>query len=64
MLTKIVGSYRVGFDNLLAQTILVSMWINISATDSEEIQNTELMETANYCSTCLFRQNTALTFVM
>ena len=32
------------------------MCINISATDSEVIQNMELMGAANYCSTCLSLQ--------
>ena len=38
MLTKIVGSYCACFDNLLAQTIIAGMRINIDATNSEAIQ--------------------------
>ena len=63
MLTKIVGSYCVIFDDLLAQAIIVGMWININATNSKETQRMpELMAAANYCSTCLLRQNNSINF--
>lgn len=63
MLTKIIGSCCVGFDNLLAPTIIVGKRININATNSEETQKMpELMAAANYCNTCLLRQNNSINF--
>lgn len=60
---KIIGSYCAGFDNLLAQTVIVGMRINIDATNSEETQMMpELMAAANYCSTCLLRQKNIINF--
>ena len=62
-LAKIIGSSCVGFDNLLAQTVIVGMRINIDATNSEETQMMpELMAAAKYCSTCLLTQNNIINF--
>ena len=61
MLTKIVGSYCVGFDNLLAQAIIVCMRINMSE-ETQRMPELMAMAAANYCSTCLLRQNNSINF--
>ena len=60
MLAKIVHSYCARFDNLLAQTFIVSMRININTTDTEEIQSLECMAATNYCSTFAKDKTTSL----